>query len=153
MGDVPSNKAAVPPRRYGMTLVEILAVVVILGLLAGTLMIGFSGTFGKAKHEMAKTGIGVIVSKLELYKIEHDTWPDNDLGLSALSDDHASPQDPYYLSADKLTDPWGRDYQYVTPGPNGHPFEVISFGGDGQPGGTGENADLSSVNLEQGESQ
>ena len=46
--------------RSGMTLVEILAVVVILGLLAGTLLMGFSGSFGKAKHELAKTAIGQI---------------------------------------------------------------------------------------------
>ena len=46
-----------------MTLVEILAVVVILGLVAGTLLIGFSGSFGKAKHELAKSGIGIIASQ------------------------------------------------------------------------------------------
>ena len=51
--------------RSGMTLVEILAVVVILGLIAGTLAVSFSGSFGKAKHELAKTGIGQIVQKVE----------------------------------------------------------------------------------------
>jgi general secretion pathway protein G len=132
-----------------MTLVEILAVVVILGLVAGTLLMGFSGAFGKAKHELAKSGIGVIVSKIELYKIEVGHWPDNDLGLAALSDGHAVPTVSYYLSHDKLTDPWGKPYLYITPGPSGHPFEVITYGADGQPGGESgsEDADLSSVNL------
>lgn len=130
-----------------MTLVEVLAVVVILGLVAGTLLIGFSGSFGKAKHELAKTGIGVIVSKLELYRIEKSAWPANELGLAALSD--APPTASYYLGPDKLIDPWGRPYLYVAPGPDGHPFEVITYGADGQPGGGAgsEDADLSSVNL------
>jgi general secretion pathway protein G len=130
-----------------MTLVEVLAVVVILGLLAGTLMLGFSGTFGKAKHELAKSGIGVVVSKLELYKLEHDQWPSNDVGLAVLSDGYAVPTDPYYLGPDKLLDPWGNQYLYITPGPGGHPYEVSSYGADGQPGGEGENADLSSANV------
>ena len=130
-----------------MTLVEILAVVVILGLLAGTLLMGFSGSFGKAKQELAKTGIGQIVSKLELYRIDQDTWPSNELGLTALSDGHTLPTVSFYLSPDKLLDPWGNSFLYVEPGPDGHPYEVICYGGDGQPGGEGENADLSSVNL------
>lgn len=133
----------------GMTLVEVLAVVVILGLIAGTLVIGFSGSFGKAKHELARSGIGVIVSKLEVYRIEHGSWPGNDLGLQALTDGQAAPTASYYLSPDKLTDPWGNPYLYVTPGPDGHPYEVISYGANGQPGGApgSEDADLSSVNL------
>ena len=132
-----------------MTLVEILAVVVILGLVAATLLVGFSGAFGKAKHELAKSGIGVIVAKVELYRIDIGHWPDNDLGLAALSDGHAAPTASYYLSHDKLTDPWGRPYLYVTPGPSGHSFEVITYGADGQPGGEAgsEDADLSSINL------
>lgn len=130
-----------------MTLVEILAVVVILGLVAGTLLVGFSGSFGKAKHELAKSGIGVIVGKVELYRIEKSQWPSNELGLAALSD--AAPSSSYYLGSDKLLDPWGRPYLYVMPGPDGHPYEVLSYGADGQPGGDAgtENADISSVNL------
>ena len=76
-------------RHVGMTLVEVLAVVVILGLIAGTLVVGFSGAFGKARHELAKTGIGVIVSRIELYKLEYGKWPANDAGLASLSDGQA----------------------------------------------------------------
>jgi len=143
------GRAASRSHARGMTLVEILAVVVILGLLAGTLLVGFSGAFGKAKHELAKSGIGVIVSKVELYRIEKQTWPSNDLGLAALSEGQAAPTASYYLSRDQLRDPWNRLYLYVTPGPDGHPYEIISYGADGQPGGEpgSENADISSVNL------
>ncbi len=92
----------------GMTFVEILAVVVILGLIAGTLLIGFSGAFGKAKHELAKSGIGVIVGKLEMYRMDKQTWPGNDIGLGALND--GPPTLAYYLTRDQLTDPWNRPY-------------------------------------------
>jgi general secretion pathway protein G len=130
-----------------MTLVEVLAVVVILGLLAATLSVGFSSAFGKGRHELAKTAIGLIVGKLELYRIDKGAWPDNAAGLSLLTDGHAAPTATYYLSPDKLTDPWGNPYYYVTPGPDGHPYEVVCYGGDNQPGGTGEDADITSVNL------
>lgn len=131
--------------RRGMTLVELLAVVVILGLLAGTLMVGFSGTFGTAKHELAKTGVGLVVSKMEAYRIAHGGWPDTDDGLGPLSD--SGPDAAYYLTPDQLLDPWGRPYLYIRPGPGAHPYEIVSYGADGQPGGEGEAADVSSVSL------
>ncbi len=134
-------------RRKAMTLVEILAVVVILGLIAGTLLVGFSGSFGKAKHELAKSGIGLVVTQLEKYRLELSAWPTNDQGLAVLSDGQARPTDSYYVNPGQLVDPWDRQYLYVTPGPDGHPYEVLSYGADGQPGGEDENGDLSSVNL------
>lgn len=136
--------------RSGMTLVEILAVVVILGLIAGVLAVNFSGSFAKAKHELAKTGIGQVVQKLELYKIEHDEWPSLQLGLQALSTGYANPSDPHFLEADQLLDPWKHPYVYISPGPDLRPYEVISYGRDGIQGGTGENADISSAHLRGG---
>lgn len=130
-----------------MTLVEVLAVVVILGLLAGTLAIGFSGAFGKGKRELAKTGIGMIAQRVELYKQENDTYPDNNTGLAVLSDGHAEPTAAYYIGPDRLLDPWGHPYYIAVPGPNGHPYEIVSYGADGEAGGTGENADISNLNL------
>lgn len=143
----------------GMTLVEILAVVVILSLVAGTLLVGFSGSFGKAKHEIAKTGMAVILTQLEKFRLETGSWPSNDIGLSALTDGHASPASSFYLSPSQLLDPWDRPYLYVTPGPDGHPFELLSYGADGQPGpgsagdsaasgaGSTEDLDITSTNL------
>jgi general secretion pathway protein G len=130
-----------------MTLVEVLAVVVILGLLASTLAVGFSGAFAKGKRELAKTAVGIIQQKLEAYRIEHDAWPGVDDGLAALSDGRALPTSTYYLSRDQITDPWGKPFYLIIPGPAGHPYEVISYGADAQPGGEGEDADLSSIDL------
>jgi len=133
--------------RAGMTLVEILAVVVILGLIAAVLAVGFSGSFGKAKHELAKTGIGQVVQKLELYKIDKDEWPSLELGLRALSTGYATYSDPHFLEQDQLLDPWKHPYVYIAPGPDMRPYEVISYGRDGVQGGTGEDADISSAKL------
>ena len=135
----------------GMTLVEILAVVVILGLIAGTLMVGFSGMFGQAKHDLARTGIGVVTGKIEAYRIQTGSWPSNELGLAALTNGEATPTDPYYLTNEQLTDPWNRPFYFIIPGPDGHPYEVGSYGADGEPGGDGENADISSASLGSGE--
>jgi general secretion pathway protein G len=134
-----------------MTLVEVLAVVVILGLLAGTLMVGFSGSYGKARHELAKSGIGIIMGRLELYKLDKGRWPDAGAGLAALSEPQAAPTDSYYLSPDQLLDPWGKTYEYVSPGAGGHPYEVLSLGGDGLLGGEAEDADVSSLRLREKE--
>jgi len=138
--------------RRGMTLVEILAVVVILGLLASILVVGFSGSFGKAKHELAKTGIGQIAQRLELYRLETGKWPTTDVGLKVLSEGHAKPSDSYFVEADKLLDPWGKPYWFLAPGPGELPYEIVSYGADAAPGGSGEDADVSSADL-RGEAQ
>ncbi len=131
----------------GMTLVEVLAVVVILGLLASILAISFSGSFGKAKRELAKTGIGAIARHVELYRLDKGTWPTSDVGLTVLTDGHATPAESYYLEPAQLVDPWKRPYWFLTPGPGARPYEILSYGADGAPGGDGENADVTSANL------
>lgn len=133
--------------RHAFTLVETLAVLVILGLLASVLLVNFSGSVGRGKQELAKTGIGIVIQKLEVYRIERGDWPPNDLGLLALGEGHAKPTDAYFLNHDQLLDPWKRPYVFLAPGPEGHPYEVLSYGSDGQPGGDGEGKDVSSVNL------
>ena len=133
--------------RLGMTLLEILAVVVILGLLASTLVVSFSGSFSKAKQELARTGIGQIQQKLEIYHLEKDAWPSNEMGLRALSEGYANRSSAYYIDDDKLIDPWGRPYYFVVPGPGDHFYEVLSYGADGVAGGEGQDADISSTDL------
>lgn len=134
-------------RAVGFTLVEVLAVLVLLALLASVLLVSFSGGVGKGKQELAKTGIGLLVQKVEMYRVETNDWPPLDLGLAALSDGHAPPAAAYYVHQDQLLDPWKRPFVFVTPGPEGQPYEVMSYGRDGQPGGEGEDADVSSARL------
>lgn len=133
--------------RRGMTLVEVLAVVVILGLLAGTLAVSLSGAVGKGKREIAKSGISKVQQAVEAYRIDHGSWPADDVGLAALGEDHADPTASYFLGSDQLRDPWGNPYYLLVPGPDRHPYEIVSYGADGQPGGEGEDQDLSSLSL------
>ena len=127
-----------------MTLIEVLAVVVILGLLAVTLTVGITGKMGKARSEIAKTQIAQIVSQVQAFQLEKRALPTASDGLSILTTD---PNASYYLERGKLNDPWGRQYQYLVPGPNNAPFEIMTYGADGQPGGTGEALDVSSASL------
>lgn len=135
------------PLRHAMTLVEILAVVVIFGLLAVTLTVGLAGKMGKAKHEIAKTQIGQLVGQIQTYQLEKRSLPKAGDGLAALTSPAATPTAAYYVDPAKLVDPWGSPYQLVIPGPDGHPFEIISYGADNQPGGVDDNADVSSVTM------
>ena len=132
------------PGLRGMTLVEVLAVVVILGMLATALAVGLSGRFGRATHEIAKTSIAFLSGQVETFKLETQRLPTSSEGLQVLTDKATA---SYYTDAGKLIDPWGNNYMYMVPGPDGRPFEIISYGADGQPGGDGENADLSSARL------
>jgi general secretion pathway protein G len=127
-----------------MTLIEVLAVVVILGLLAVTLTVGISAKLGKAKREICKTQIAEIISQIQAYQLVKRAIPTSSQGLQLLS---ADPAAIYFLDAEKLKDPWGNPYRYLVPGPNGTPFEVTSLGSDNQAGGEGEAADVSSARL------
>lgn len=131
-------------RTTGMTLIEVLAVVVILGLLAVTLTVGISGRISKARHEIARTQIAQLMGAIEAFRLEKRQVPTAAEGLSILS---ASPNTAYFMEPGKLLDPWGKPYLYIVPGPNDAPFELLTYGADGQPGGEGEHADISSSNL------
>ena len=136
--------------KAGLTLVEILAVIVLLSIVAGITAVGLSGAFQKGKHELARTGIALIESRLEIYRLDHSEALDPAVGVALLSDGYASPSDAHYLKKDQITDPWGNPYYLIVPGPDGHPFEVVSYGADGQPGGAGENEDVSSLDVRTG---
>lgn len=140
--------ASLPPSafRLAMTLVEILAVVVILGLLAVTLTVGITAKMGKAKQEICRTQIAQIVGQIQVFQMEKRGLPPASTGLGALT---ADPNASWYLEPAKLQDPWGAPYLYMVPGPDGQRFEVLSYGSDGQPGGTGDAADISSAHLGQ----
>ena len=133
--------------RRGLTLVEVLAVVVILGLIAGTLTYTFSGQMSTAKRNLAKTGIGVVVDGIERYALDQGRIPTMEEGLQVLVETRTRSGDPY-LKRDKLIDPWGSPYQYVTPGPESA-YQVISLGADRVLGGeAGSDAeDLTSDSL------
>jgi general secretion pathway protein G len=125
----------------GMTLIEILVVMVILGLIATAVAVNVVGRAAQARVDRAKTDVQRIASDgVEAFKVMRGRYPTTEEGLKLLVDEK-------FLKPNNekgtVTDPWGKDYIYLYPG-QAHPdgFDVKSYGADGQPGGDGENADI-----------
>lgn len=134
---MPSNKHAHAPRR-AFSLVEIMVVVVIIGLLASVVTYATANYLDKAKRQRARADIAVYAGGIKNYHTEKGRYPSNQEGLRTIV--------PEYV--EKLqNDPWGRPYQYLSPGRSA-PFEIISYGADGLEGGTGSNADISSADAD-----
>jgi len=130
----------------GFSLVELLVVLAIIGMIATMVTPQVLGYLGRAKGDAAKVQTKNIARSVELYYLDAGSYPNSQQGLAALVSAPAGVnwQGPYVRDAKGLIDPWGRPYLYRSPGTGGTPFEVYSLGRDGQPGGTGEDADASS---------
>ncbi len=130
----------------GFTLIEIMVVVVIMGLLATLVTVNLLDNADKAKRVKAKADIKAIESALELYKLDHGTYPTTQMGLKALTEAGQDGSGPYIKGGMKQ-DPWNKPYVYLSPGSHGE-FDVISYGADGEPGGTAKNADITNWSSE-----
>jgi general secretion pathway protein G len=133
-------------RQTGFTLIEVLVVVVILAILAAIVVPRVIGRTDDAMIAKAKSDVQGLATGLNLYKLDNFTFPSTDQGLEALvQKPGGSPEAANWRSGgyiDRLPkDPWGRDYQYVSPGQHGE-FDVYSLGKDGQSGGEGIAADI-----------
>jgi general secretion pathway protein G len=132
-------------RKSGFTLIELLVVVLILGLLAGFAAPRYFAQVGKSEVSVARAQIDALEKALDQYRLDTGHYPSTELGLGALI--QRPPSEPKwagpYLRKEVPADPWGKPYLYRTPGER-REFELISLGKDGQPGGSGENADLGS---------
>lgn len=140
--------------KAGFTLMEVLVVIVIISILTTVVGLSLSHLPGRANVTKAKEQIRILKSALDTYRMEQNVCPTEQQGLMALcqapTDPPVPPNYPEGGYLDSLTvpkDPWGREYQYVVPGRNGKPYEIVCYGRDGQPGGTGEDADIFSLDL------
>ena len=131
-------------QQRGFTLMELLAVIVIIGVLAATIGSRFLGQTESAKAGAAKTEMSQMVQSLDLFKLEVGRYPNAQEGLEALikNPGNANNWNGPYLRKDNIKDPWGNDYKYSMPGSNNTPFELKSLGADGKDGGEGPNADI-----------
>lgn len=132
-------------RIRGFTLLELLVVMVIIGLLSAYVGPKVFNQIGKSETKIAKAQVEALLKALDQYRIDVGRYPATEQGLAALlarPGDEARWAGPY-LSKAIPKDPWGRDYQFRSPGEHGD-CDVFSFGRDGRLGGEGEDADITS---------
>ena len=132
----------------GFTLIEIMVVVVIMGVLAALLVPRLMGRTDDARIIAAKQDIATLMQALKLYRLDNQRYPTNEQGLQALiSKPSGGPMPPNWKDGgylDRLNkDPWGNPYEYRSPGSHGE-VDLYSYGADGKPGGTGNDADIGS---------
>jgi general secretion pathway protein G len=130
-------------RAEGFTLIELLVVVVIIGLLTAYVGPRYFGQVAKSEVSATRAQIDALEKALEQYRLDVGRYPANEVGLAALL--QAPPNEPRwngpYLKRAVPADPWGRPYVYRAPGEFGD-FDLVSLGKDGQPGGSGADADI-----------
>lgn len=128
-----------PAAQAGMSLIEIIIVIVLIGgvlALVGSRLIGGKD---RADYNLARTQVGIVAGKVDSFQIDTGRYP------SALEElvksDAPGWLGPYAKDAE-LKDPWGRALEYSAPGTDGRPFDLVSLGADGKSGGTSTDADI-----------
>lgn len=136
----------------GFTLIEIMVVVFILALLAGIVVPRIMGRTDEARRTAAKVQIKNIEQGLQLFKLDNGSYPSTDQGLQALVIKPTIGLIPQHWREEGYLpkipkDAWGYDYVYISPGAHGD-YDLLSYGGDGELGGDGKDADVESWNLD-----
>ena len=143
----PSSRPRASAITAGFTLLELLVVIVIIGLLAAYVGPKYFSQLGKSEVTIAKAQIEAFEKSLDTYRLDVGRYPTGEEGLAALMAAPASAGAKWngpYLKKGVPPDPWGHPYQYRSPAAKGE-YEIVSLGRDGQPGGAGDNADISSL--------
>ncbi|TMA11405.1 MAG: type II secretion system protein GspG [Deltaproteobacteria bacterium] len=129
----------------GFTLVELLVVMVIIGLLAALVVPTYMGRERKARSQAARAQIELLGTALDTFRLDVGRYPTTQEGLEALRTQPSGLErwDGPYLKKEVPTDPWGKPFVYRSPGEHG-PYDLLSYGADGVPGGEGDNRDIAS---------
>ena len=133
-----------PAASRGFTLLELLVVMVIIGLLAGFVAPRYFAQVGKSQVKVARAQIDALDKALDQFRLDVGHYPTSEEGLQALvvqpsgEPGWAGP----YLKKGVPADPWGRPYIYQPTSTHGVDFDLLSYGNDGRPDGTGEDADI-----------
>lgn len=141
-------------QQAGMTLIEIMVVVAIIGSIAALVTVNVLDFLDESKVETTKITIRNIEGALEQFKRRHGFYPSTEQGLVSLIEKPSIgrvpdnyPPNGYMKKVPK--DAWNNDFQYMSPGGHNNPFEIISLGGDGQEGGDKYDADINSWELDE----
>jgi general secretion pathway protein G len=138
-------------RRQGaFTLIEIMAVVLIMGLLMAVVGVNIKSQIDKARLQTARAQLIQLESALEFYRMDNGRYPNTEQGLRALVKKPSGDPQPrnyppggYLKKSDAINDPWGEPFRYENPGShNEHSFDIWSFGADFQAGGEGGDGDI-----------
>ena len=138
---------AMKNKQKGFTLIELMAVIVILGILSTFVAINVSPFLQRANIEKVRADVAQTGKALELYKFNEMTYPTTSQGLDALVMPHSELKRPFMYPKDGYidsipTDPWGREYIYESPPQKSKDYDLYTLGADGVEGGTGENSDI-----------
>jgi general secretion pathway protein G len=139
-----AKRATCLGREAGITLYELLVVLAIIALLATFVVPQVMGYLGRSRSNVATAQLASIETSLELFYLDMTRYPTEEEGLMALMQAPAEAeawQGPYFRNESGLTDPWGRPYTYALD-ETGNRFTIGSLGRDGEPGGEGEDRDL-----------
>jgi general secretion pathway protein G len=130
--------------RKGFTLIELLVVMAIIALLAALVGPRLFPKLGKGKQSAAKAQIELLGQALDQFRLDVGRYPSTKESLNALAvNPGAEKWEGPYLKKELPADPWDRPYLYQSPGSHGE-YDLWSFGRDGQPGGDGEDKDVTS---------
>ncbi|MBN1436874.1 MAG: type II secretion system major pseudopilin GspG [Sedimentisphaerales bacterium] len=130
--------------RKAFTLIEVLAVVVLLGLLAVFIVPQILNRITPAKRSIAVAQIANLQQFISAFEQDTGRFPEQSEGLGALVEQPAglaSWAGPY-CGESQLIDPWKNPYVYNRPGQHGRPYDIICYGADGQQGGEDADADI-----------
>jgi len=137
-----NNKRRSPIAR-GFTLVEMMAVVVIIAILAAVIGPRIFNQVNKTQEVRAKKDIESISQAISMYRLDTNQFPEDLKDLQRNNNDIKGWRGPY-LKKPSISDPWDNPYQYRVPGMDNRDFDVWSTGADGQEGGEGLDADITS---------
>ena len=133
-------------RRRAFTLIEAIVVILILAVLATVIAPRLIGRVGQAKTSTAQSKAASLATAMKLFMADAGMPPAGStimvLWERPSEGDAAAWKGPYVDNRDALNDPWGKLYVLRIPGTKNVDFDIVSFGADGQPGGEGENADV-----------
>ena len=130
------HHATLPARaaQQGFTLIEIIIVIVLIGLIATIVGGKVLGAADRAKFKLAKTQVQTLANKVEQYQQDVGSLPADLEALVKPPSNSAGWLGPYAKEVE-LKDPWNHPMEYHAPGEGGAPFDIVSLGHDGKPGG------------------